>query len=256
MRCVAFANQKGGVGKTSAAVNLAATIGASGRRVLLIDLDPQGSATRWVGQDPTPLLYRAFLGARLMLDAVQPIAWPGVDLIAASSQLQAADAQLAGEPGAEAILRGLLQTLPARRWHACFMDCPPGLGIVTLNALLATSELLVPIETSTMALEGTAALMERLEKIAERFQVTPPPARFLVCRTRPRTRLTQDVIHSTRKRFGRAVFRATISDSVRMQEAPSHHVPILKYAPKHKVTAEFLALAREWGQKPGSGMRS
>jgi chromosome partitioning protein len=245
MRLVAVANQKGGVGKTTLAVNLAAALADSGDRILLIDLDPQGNATRWLGTNPSPALYESMLAGKPLADGIVE-ACTRLDLIAASSQLQAADAQLAGEPGAEGILRGLIGGLTARRWRACFMDCPPALGIVTLNAMLAAREILIPIESSAMGLAGTAALMERLSTVAKRFRVKLPDVRFCLCRQRRNTRLTQEVEASARKRFGSAVFRATISDSTRVAECPASGKTLMQYAPTHRVAEEFRALAREW----------
>jgi chromosome partitioning protein len=246
MKLVAVANQKGGVGKTTLAVNLAGALAESGARILLIDLDPQGNASRWLGRETNPALYESMLAGKPLADGISETC-ERLDLIAASSQLQAADAQLAGEPGAEAILRGLIANLPARTWRACFMDCPPALGIVTLNAMLAAKEILIPVEATAMGLAGTAALLERLGVVASRFRARKPITRFVLCRTRRQTRLTQDVEARLRQHFGQQVLKTTISDSVRLAECPASGKTILDYAPTHRTAQEFRALAREWG---------
>ena len=246
MRLVAIANQKGGVGKTATAVNLAAALCEMGHRCLLVDLDAQANATAWLGASPDDGLYRALTqGAKL---SPQPTGVTGLDIVPASEWLQAADAVLAQEPGAEGILRAAAGKLPRGRWRCGLIDCPPALGIVTLNALVAASEILVPVEPSTPALAGVVALLTKLERLSERLAFKQPPVRFLVCRHVRRTVHAQEAIGSLRSRFGRKVLSTTIRETVKVREAQSHRQPVTLYDPKGNAAADYRAAAKEWAR--------
>ena len=172
MRTWAVMNQKGGSGKTTTAVNLAAALGESGRRVLVVDLDPQANASSWLGVTPEPDergLLAVLTEGRALVDLVRETIAPGVDLVPASSWLVGADRALAGEPGAETILRRSLDRLPADRWDVAFLDYPPGLGLLAVSALTAATDLLVPVEASTLALAGLASLLDTVARVQDRL---------------------------------------------------------------------------------------
>src|SRR3954447_14514208 len=170
MRTIAVVNQKSGSGKTTTAVNLAAALGERERRVLLLDLDPQHSATDWLGlHNGYKGIFSVFTENGNILDVVTNTSVSGVDGIPSSSWLVGAEKFLAGEVGAETILRRNLEAITEGRWDYALIDCPPTLGVLTVNALVATSEVLVPVEAHVMALSGLAQLIETVQLVHERL---------------------------------------------------------------------------------------
>lgn len=170
MRTFAIANQKGGSGKTTTSVNLAAALGEQGRRVLMVDLDPQHSATSWFGiNNAGKGVLGMFMGDGNLLEFIQETGAAGVQVAPSSAWLVGAEKILAGEVGAETILRRQLAKLPEDRWDYVLIDCPPTLGILTINALAAATELLVPVEAHVMALAGLAQLLHTVEVVQERL---------------------------------------------------------------------------------------
>jgi chromosome partitioning protein len=249
MRTIAIANQKGGSAKTTTAVNVAAALTELRQRVCLIDLDPQGSASSWLG---VPLD-----GGRGLLDVVtgennvhvadlaHDTAIAGLSVVPASPWLSAAEKTSAGEVGAETLLRAAFTRLPRERWDWLIVDCPPTLGFLTVSALVACRELLVPVEAHVMALAGLAALLGSVERIRERLNPALTVSAIVACRVDGRTRLAHDVVARLRERFGPLVLQTVIRESVRLAEAPSYQQPITVYAPESAGSEDYRAAARE-----------
>ena len=203
MRTFAIASQKGGSGKTTTSVNLAAALGEKGRRVLVIDLDPQHSTTAWFGiKNAGKGVLGIFADNGNMLELVQAAGMAGVDLVPSSSWLVGAEKMLAGEVGAETILRRNLDRLPPDRWDYVLIDCPPTLGVLTVNALVAAAELLVPVEAHVMALSGLAQLLQTVEVVRERLNPDLRVSGILACRVDFRTRHAREVVEQLRQRSG------------------------------------------------------
>jgi chromosome partitioning protein len=247
---VAVANQKGGVGKTTTAVNLAASLAEMGKRILVIDLDGQCNATSWLAVEDGRGILDLFEGT---VHALQNIAVetriPGISLIPASRGLANLDRALATEPGAEHILRTALTQGTDGRWDLVVIDCPPALGLATLNGLAAATTVLVPCETSSLGLAGLDALLETVDKV--RLRVNPSLELLGVVPTKAdlRTRLTRTVIETLRDRFGDVLLHTPIRHSVRYLEAPAHNQPIGVYEPNGRGAEDCRAVAQEIAQR-------
>jgi chromosome partitioning protein len=245
---IAIANQKGGVGKTTTAVNLGAALAEAGRRVVLIDLDPAASATDWLGARPGPGLAEVLTDdGRQLAELLTPTALEGLELVPASPTLVGADRALAGEPGAETILARAVDRLSPGP-DLVLIDTPPTLGILTISALVGAPAVLVPVQARALSLAGLAALTRTVERVAERLE---PSCRLvgILPGELNRTRLAAEVVGSLRQHFGPLVLEASISASVRLAEAPSHRQWIGVYDPTGRTAAEFRALAAELWQR-------
>jgi chromosome partitioning protein len=253
MRIIAIANQKGGSGKTTTSVNLAAALGEKGRRILLLDLDPQHSATAWFGVNNAGKgVLGLFTDDGNLPDFIQEGRAPGVDLVPSSAWLVGVEKILAGEVGAETILRRHLGRLAADRWDYILMDCPPTLGILTINALAAAQELLVPVEAHVMALSGLAQLLKTVEVVKERLNPNLRISGILACRVDFRTRHAREVVEQLRAHSGPLVCRTMIRENVRLAECPSFGQPITQYDSKSAGAADYQALADEIISQEGS----
>jgi chromosome partitioning protein len=246
MRTIAIANHKGGSGKTTTAVNLGAALAEHDRRVLLLDLDPQASASRWLGASDGANGAADLLGAAADLaTVVTPTAWARLELVPASPALVGTERLLAREVGAESILRRRLERVPTDAWDYLLIDCPPAAGLLTLNALAAARELLLPVEAHVMGLQGVAQLMDTFELVRDRLNPRLELAGIVACRVDARTRHAHEVIDELRARFGDLVYTSCIRESVRLAEAPSFGQPILGYDGRSAGAVDYRSLARE-----------
>lgn len=248
MRLLAVVNQKGGSGKTTTVVNLAAALGELGRRVLVVDLDPQASASSWLGvRDGGRGLLDVLLGdvpKVSLVDLVHVTDVPHVFVVPSSSWLVGAEKALASEVGAETVLRKLLGRLPAS-WDYVLLDCPPSLGLLTVNALAAVREVLVPVEAHVMALKGLAQLLQTVDVVKDRLSPDLRVSGILACRVDGRTRHALDVVDRLREHFGKLVFRTVVRENVRLAEAYSFAQPITVYDPRSAGAEDHRSLAHE-----------
>lgn len=245
MRTIAIMNQKGGSGKTTCAVNLGAALGEAGKRVLVVDLDPQASASSWLGaEDGGQGLLEVFTQGRALSELVQPTSAPGVDVIPASSWLVGVDRALAGEVGAETLFGQALSRLP-RRWDVVLVDCPPSLGLLSVSALCGCREVLVPVAAQVLALSGLASLVKTVAAVQQRLNARLKITAILACRVDRRTNLSKEVVQRLRGRFKKQVLKSEIRENVRLAEAPSFHEPITQYAPRSHGAEDFRSAAAE-----------
>jgi len=246
MRTIAIANQKGGSGKTTTSVNLAAALGEKERRVLLIDLDPQHSATAWLGlKNPGKGVYGMFVDNGDLAEVIRPTGVPGLDLAPSSAWLMGVERIMSGEVGAELILKRNLARLPGDGWDYLLIDCPPTLGILTISALAAVKELLVPVEAHVMALSGLAQLLHTVEVVKERLNPDLRVTGILACRVDARTRHAREVVEQLRERSGDLVYQTVIRENIRLAECPSFGQPITGYDPRSSGAADYRSLAQE-----------
>lgn len=244
MRTIAVMNQKGGAGKTTTAVNLAAALGERGTRVLLIDLDPQASATAWYGvHDAERELLEVFTDNAGLEGITRNTGISGVELVPSSTWLVAVEKAVAGEVGAEFILRRAFEKLKDRDY--VLIDCPPSLGFLSVSALAACREVVVPVAAHIMELAGLAALLQTLNTVGERLNPDLTMSAVLACRVDSRTKLAREVVESLRERFGDTVLQTVIHENIRLAEAPSFSQPITTYAPESKGAKEYRAAAAE-----------
>ena len=246
-RVLAIANQKGGVGKTTTAINLAASLAASDLRVLVIDSDPQGNATTGLGitKDPDrPSLYHVLLGDAPPSSAIVPTEFDGLSLIAADKNLIGANLELVDLPDREFRLRQRLQQI-REDYHYILIDCPPALDLLTLNALIAADAVLVPIQCEFFALEGISELMDTIDRIRDSFNHPLDIEGILLTMFDDRTNLTRQVAADLKQFFADQVFVSVIPRSIRLAEAPSFGKPILSYDPRSRGAESYIQLAKE-----------
>ncbi len=246
-RVFAIANQKGGVGKTTTAINLAASLAANDFRVLVVDSDPQGNATTGLGVEKAasrPSLYNVILGDAHAKEALAPTELEGLHVIAADKNLVGANLELVDIPNREFRLRERLAEV-RNEFQFILIDCPPALDLLTLNALMAADSVLVPIQCEFFALEGISELMDTIERIREAFNHPLAIEGILLTMFDDRTNLTRQVAADLKEFFQSQVFRTVIPRSIRLAEAPSFGKPILSYDPRSKGAESYIKLAKE-----------
>jgi chromosome partitioning protein len=243
---LAVANQKGGVGKTTTAVNLGASIAGAGYPTLLVDLDPQCNATVALGlaKDITPNVYECLSGELTLADAAIATGIEHLNIVPSTLDLAGATVELPRIPGSEGILRGRLGAI-RERYLFTLLDCPPSLGPLTVNALVAADKVLVPVQTEYFALEGLAQLLDTLKLVQRELNPRLIIGGMLLTMHDGRTRLARDVEREVREHFPELVFDTVVPRNVRLGEAPSFGVPITQHAPHSAGSAAYLKLAKE-----------
>ena len=250
-KIIAIANQKGGVGKTTSAVNLAASLAATKRKVLLIDLDPQGNATMGSGIDKYDLdlsLYDVLVGNAGVAEATVKTPEAGFDILPANSDLTAAEVELMNLPKREYRLREAL-ALVQDKYDYVLIDCPPSLNMLTVNALVAAQGVLIPMQCEYYALEGLSALLQTVESIKATHNPKLEIEGLLRTMYDPRNSLTVDVSTQLINHFGDKVYGTVIPRNIRLAEAPSHGLPVLNYDKTSRGAVAYLALAGEMNRR-------
>lgn len=254
-RIIAMVNQKGGVGKTTSSINLGAALADYGRRVLLVDFDPQGALSVGLGINPNALeksVYNVLMSARLdPHEVIHPTAVDDIDVMPANIDLSAAEIQLVGEVAREQVLARALSKV-ADEYDVILVDCQPSLGLLTVNALTAAHGVVIPLETEFFALRGVALLVETIEKVQDRLNPSLAIDGILATMFDGRTLHSREVIASVVDAFGDTVFDTVINRTVKFPDATVAAEPITSFAPSHKGADAYRRLARELIARGGS----
>jgi chromosome partitioning protein len=251
-RVLAVVNQKGGVGKTTTTVNLAAALAQAGRRVLLVDLDPQGNATMGSGVDKRAVVrtvYHALLGLGEVAGIRTRAERGGYDVVPANRDLAGAEVELVELPARETRLKAALERV-ADDYHYILIDCPPSLSLLTVNALAAAQRVLIPMQCEYYALEGLSDLVGTIKRVRANLNPTLEIAGLLRTMYDPRNTLSQQVSRELESHFGDKVFRTLVPRNVRLAEAPSYGVPAVVWDASSKGAQAYVALASEVLESP------
>ena len=248
-KIIAYANQKGGVGKTTTCVNVSAYLATLGKKVLLVDLDPQGNATSAVGLDKSASLksiYNVIIGENYVEEVIQKTTVNGLDILPSELNLAGAEIELFSMDNRERVVKGILNRLKNSYDYIC-IDCPPSLGLITVNALTACDTVMIPIQCHFLALEGLTQLMNTIKLVKKHLNQQIDVEGVVLTMKDNRSNLVNQVSEQIRKFFGKKVFDTVIPNNIRLAEAPSYGMPICQYDAKckggvayHDLTVELL----------------
>ena len=246
-KVIAIINQKGGVGKSTTAINLSAALGEMGKQVLLIDLHPQGNSSSGLGVEKNRVsrcIYDALLNDIPLTDIIIPDVSKGLDVVPATINLAGAEVELVSEMARENRLKDAIGPMRGR-YDYIFIDCPPSLGLLTINALVAADKLLIPIQCEFYALEGVTKLLDSMKRVKSRLNPSLDIYGVLLTMSDNRTTLSRQVSDEVRRFFGKIVFETSIPRTVKLSEAPSFGQPITQYDPTGKGAQSYIDLAKE-----------
>ncbi len=246
MKTIAFTNQKGGVGKTTTTINVGAGLAKLGKKVLLLDLDPQANLTyslRLHSQRLEKTIYQGMKGQININDVI--IQHNDFDFIASSLELSGAELELANEPARESLLKNFLKQLNGRNYDYVLIDCPPNLGLLTLNAFTAVEDIFIVLQSEYLALHGLSKLLDLIKVVQHRLNANLEVGGIICTMYDSRKNLNKEVVGHIKDYFGRKVFNTIIRDNVALAEAPSHHKTIFEYDATSNGAEDYLALAKE-----------
>ncbi len=246
-KIIAIINQKGGVGKSTTAVNLSAALGEMGKQVLLVDLDPQGNSSSGLGIEKSQVhncIYDVLLNDVPIEDVIIPDVCEGLDVVPATINLAGAEVELVSEMARENRLRDSVGSLRGK-YDYIFIDCPPSLGLLTVNALVSADKLLIPIQCEFYALEGVTKLLDSMKRVKTRLNPSLDIFGVLLTMYDGRTTLSKQVVEEVRNYFGKTVFKTLVPRTVKLSEAPSFGQPITEYDPNGKGAQSYIELAKE-----------
>ncbi len=247
-KTICIANQKGGVGKTTTAINLAASLAAAEKRTLLIDCDPQGNASSGVGIDRADIreknLYHALIGDIPLADVIRKTVIPTLDVAPSNQDLIGVEIEFIAIEDREKKLRSALRNMD-RPYDYVLIDCPPSLGLLTINSLVAADDVIVPLQCEYFAMEGLGHLMNTIRLVKARLNPTLSLSGILLTMFDTRNRLSHMVAEDVKKHFGDTVFKTVIQRNVRLSESPSHGLPIMLYDIKSRGAVAYMELAKE-----------